>query len=145
VSPDPNLAIAKTFPGVAGTDELWYDPTTKKFYVTGNNGSNSSRFFAIISDDSAGGSLLQTVALPATASAHSITVDALNGDVFVPLAGTAALDPCPASFANPGCIAVFTPETAAAVPAPVAGAGLPGLLTGIGAMLAWFRKRRAAV
>jgi hypothetical protein len=40
----------------------------------------------------------------------------------VPLAGTAALNPCPASFANPGCIAVFS---SAAVPGPIAGAGLP--------------------
>jgi hypothetical protein len=31
----------------------------------------------------------------------------------------------------------------AAVPGPVVGAGLPGLLAGFGAMLAWYRKRRA--
>jgi len=31
-----------------------------------------------------------------------------------------------------------------AVPGPVAGAGLPGLLAGFGAMLAWYRRRRAA-
>jgi hypothetical protein len=135
-------SVVKTFATVGGTDELWYDPTTKAFYVTGNNGSNTSRFFAIISDSAAGGSLIQTVDLPATASAHSITVDPLNGDVFVPLAGTAALDPCPVSFANPGCIAVFSPA-ATAVPGPVVGAGLPGLFAGFGAMLAWYRKRRA--
>jgi hypothetical protein len=33
----------------------------------------------------------------------------------------------------------------AGVPGPVVGAGLPGLLAGVGAMLAWYRKRRAAV
>jgi hypothetical protein len=29
------------------------------------------------------------------------------------------------------------------VPGPIAGAGLPGLLAGFGAILAWYRKRRA--
>jgi hypothetical protein len=36
-------------------------------------------------------------------------------------------------------------STPAAAPGPVVGAGLPGLLAGFGAMLAWYRKRRAAV
>lgn len=34
---------------------------------------------------------------------------------------------------------------AAAVPGPVVGAGFPGLLAGFGAMLAWYRRRRATV
>jgi opacity protein-like surface antigen len=33
---------------------------------------------------------------------------------------------------------------AVSVPGPIVGAGLPGLLAGFGAMLAWYRKRRAA-
>jgi len=37
----------------------------------------------------------------------------------------------------------FSLLTATAVPAPVAGAGLPGLLAGVGAMLALYRKHRA--
>ena len=36
-----NGTFIKTIPGLGGTDELWYDPTTKKFYVTGNNGTNT--------------------------------------------------------------------------------------------------------
>jgi hypothetical protein len=47
----------------------------------------------------------------------------------VALAGTAALDPCPTDFANPGCIAVFAPV---AVPEPgslpVLAVGLVGLM-----------------
>ncbi len=34
-------------------------------------------------------------------------------------------------------------NSALGVPGPIAGAGLPGLLAGFGAMLAWYRKRRA--
>jgi hypothetical protein len=135
LNPAGTGSIVKTFAGVGGTDELWYDPTTKKFYITGSNGTNSTRFFDVITDSALGGIIADVVNLPTTTSAHSITVDPFNGDVFVALAGTSAVDPCPTSFANPGCIAVF------AAPEPDS---LPLVLSGLAALAAFavLRHRR---
>jgi len=43
----------------------------------------------VVTDAALGGIIAQMVDLPTTTSAHSITVDPFNGDVFVALAGRA--------------------------------------------------------
>jgi hypothetical protein len=134
-------SIVKTFAGLGGTDELWYDPATNSFYVTGNNGTNDTRFFDVVTDAALGGVIAQMVDLPTTTSAHSITVDPFNGDVFVALAGTAGpngVNPCPASQANPGCIAVFAPAPALA-PEP---GSLPLLVVGLVGLMGLAVRRR---
>jgi hypothetical protein len=127
-------SIVKTFAGLGGTDELWYDPATGAFYVTGNDGSNTTRFFDIVTDQGAASTISQTVDLPDTTSAHSITVDPFNNDVFVALAGTTSVDPCSANFANPGCIAVYAP-----VPEP---GSLPVLVVGLAGLIGFVTMRR---
>ena len=59
LNPAGTGSILKTFPGLGGTDELWYDPTTKAFYVTGNNGTNSTRFFDVVTDNGSSSTITQ--------------------------------------------------------------------------------------
>ncbi len=121
---DKNGQIVTMVAGLGGTDEIWYDPITDEFYVTGNNGSSTTRFFDVLA---ANGIFLQTVDLPTTPSAHSITVDPFNGDIFVPLAGTTAAatnSVCPL-----GCVAVYAsvvPEPSSLLLALTALLGLAG-------------------
>jgi hypothetical protein len=76
--------------------------------VTGVDASGN-RIFATVSD--ATDTILSTTMLP-DVNAHSIAVDPLNGDVFVPL--EASLTGAPDALCPNGCVAVY----AAAVPEP---------------------------
>jgi hypothetical protein len=124
-------SIVATFPQISGTDELWYDPATHSFYLTGKDNVSGNRVFDVISDIT--DLITQSVVLPVSAlsNPHSIAVDPLTGDVFVPLAGSTATVPdaaCPL-----GCIAVF------GVPEPNS---LPLMLFGAAALLALGAQRR---
>jgi hypothetical protein len=109
-------SIVAIFPQISGTDELWFDTGLADFFVTGKDASGA-RVFDVISDTSQ--LLLQSVSLGSLgvsnlSNPHSISVDPVSGDVFVPLAGSVAgiADPlCPL-----GCIAVFA--QARSVPEP---------------------------
>jgi hypothetical protein len=115
----------QTLAQISGSDEIWYDAADGDFYVTGTDAAGH-RAIAVYSDATL--SLLQDInltALGAGVNAHSVAVDPLNGDIFVPLEGTtaAAADTlCPS-----GCIAVF------AMPEP---GSLPLTITGVIGILA---------
>ncbi len=107
-------SIVATLGAVSGSDELWYDPVSTDFFVTGVNAAGD-RVIDIFAD--ANDALLQSIDLTAlgagTSNLHSVAVDPLNGEIFVPLTGSTAAGAdalCPN-----GCVAVFAPK---AVPEP---------------------------
>src|SRR5205823_2427827 len=111
---------------ISGSDELYYDPTTAAFYVTGVAASGD-RVFDVIND--ATDAVLQSVSLTALGAdhvnAHSIAVDPLNGRVFVPLQGT--LPNLPDVLCPVGCVAVFA-SAGSTVPEP---GTLPSMVLGV--------------
>jgi hypothetical protein len=129
-------AIVQTIGAVSGSDELWYDPASGNFYVTGSNASGD-RVIDIISDGTyLISQSIDLTALGAGVNAHSVAVDPLNGEIFVPLEGSlpgGATDSlCPA-----GCIAVFSETNS--VPEP---GGLGTLVIGLLVTLSIAVRRR---
>ncbi len=115
-----------TLAQVSGSDEIWYDVANGKFYVTGVDAAGN-RVIGTCTHFDATLSLLQEInltALGAGVNAHSVAVDPLNGEIFVPLEGTTATAAdtlCPS-----GCVAVFAvPEPGTL---PLAATGLLGVL-----------------
>lgn len=117
-------ALVASFAQISGTDEVWYDPTTQRFFVTGANNPGGPVFGII---DGVTDTFLQNLATQ-PGNAHSIAVDPISGEVFVPLPGGPGNTVCTA-----GCIGVY-----AAVPEP----GSLALLAGAGVFMAGVLRRK---
>ena len=116
-------AVVASLSQVSGSDEVYYDPTGGNFFATGAI-AGGARVIDVISDTT--DTVTQTIALGTTGNAHSVAVDPLNQDIFVPL-------PAGSSACSAGCIQVF------AVPEP---ATLPLLATVALAAFGLTRRRR---
>jgi hypothetical protein len=136
---DPNAnggnGSIKTFPQVSGEDMVWFDPTTNRYFLAarlnpGGPGLGIIPVLGII--DGLSETFLQNVRT--SPGAHSVAVDPVSGEVFVPFGGSfgAAVNTvCPN-----GCIAVFgVPEPGSLL---LLGAGLIGF-----GGLAWSRRHRS--
>jgi DNA-binding beta-propeller fold protein YncE len=117
-----NGAILATLPA-GGGDQVWYDARTNKYYI------GASRWHTSGKNDLGGGcsatnacdprlfivdaATRQVVrSIPVGNNAHSVAVDPLTGDVFVPYSSATSPAGCPGCAANgftDGGIAIFQP------------------------------------
>ena len=102
INPTAVPSVVASF-NVSGEDEVWFDPTTGRWFLSARNNA-SGPVLGII--DSNTETLLQL--LHTDPSAHSVAVDPISGEVFVPFGAGATDILCPS-----GCIAVFSQEVRA--------------------------------
>ncbi len=122
--------LVATIPQTSGADEVWYDPTTNRYFLA-DRSDPSGPVLGII--DAVTNSFLQNV--PTAPGAHSVAVDPVSGEVFVPLgasAGSANNTICGA-----GCIGIYGVVGQTAVPEPGSFGLLVSTLAGFAGLLAW--------
>jgi WD40 repeat protein len=95
----------KVIPQVTGSDEVAFDPTTNLFFLAARSNPGGPVLGII---DALTDTWLQN--LPTTPADHSVSVDPITNEVFVPFGGVAGNSVCPN-----GCVAVFA---AARIPEP---------------------------
>ena len=78
-----NGATVATFGGIGGCDEVWYNPTAKRFYGACSN-NTFGPLVAVI--DATTNKMVTT--LPATTGAHSVAVDPAVDRIYVPQRAT---------------------------------------------------------
>lgn len=87
-------------PEISGSDEVWYNPGDRKFYLAARNNPASAGGPSLGVIDAVTNKFVTTVATDA--SAHSVAADRRTNNIFVPL-GPIVNDP----ECSSGCIAVY--------------------------------------
>jgi DNA-binding beta-propeller fold protein YncE len=83
-------AVIAWLPQIGGTDEAWYDPGNKTYFIASRYATGGSMLGVI---DARTNAFLGSV--PTGKGSHSVAVDPYNNHVFVPL---------PANSADPACL-----------------------------------------
>jgi hypothetical protein len=119
--------LVKSIKETSGADQVWYDPTTNRYFLADRN-DPSGPVLGII--NAATDSFLQNV--PTTPGDHSVAVDPVSGKVFVPLGatvGTAVNTVC-----TDGCIGIYGVVGQTPVPEPGSLGLLASALAGFGGL-----------
>jgi hypothetical protein len=131
LDPTATLIVA-SFTKVTGEDQVWYDPTTDRWFLAARNDPKGPLLGII---DANTDTWLQN--LMTTFNDHSVAVDPVSGKVFVPFGADPTNTICPN-----GCIAVFD-NAIGAVPEPSTWAMMILGFVGVGFM-AYRRKNQGA-
>ena len=123
-----NPKVVASFAQVSGEDQVWYDPTTGRWFLAARNNPGGPVLGII---DSNTDTFLQNIMT--TFNDHSVSVDPISGEVFVPFGADPSNTICPN-----GCIGVFS-----SVPEPSAWAMMILGFAGIGFM-AYRRRNKSA-
>jgi hypothetical protein len=131
-----NMTIVKSFAGLSGEDQVWYDPTTGRWFVSARNNPGGPVLGVI---DSNTDTILQLI--NTDINAHSVSVDPISGEVFVPFGASTPFNTD--TVCKNGCIAIFA-DNVGAVPEPSTWAMMILGFAGIG-FLAYRRKFKPAL